>query len=119
MTDVQGSLIAFQQRFPDEAACAAYLAGALAARFCLSPLRSPQGLAVADQGRDLRMRRLPQADLGDRRDYPARLQAAADPVVLGRLSNGYAFQRGLRPPNLAALSAALISVRAISAAWPT
>src|SRR5215831_764034 len=26
MTDVPGSLIAFQQRFPDEAACAAYLA---------------------------------------------------------------------------------------------
>ncbi len=26
MTDVPGSLIAFQQHFPDEAACAAYLA---------------------------------------------------------------------------------------------
>lgn len=26
MTDVPGSLIAFQQRFPDKAACAAYLA---------------------------------------------------------------------------------------------
>ena len=41
------------------------------------------------------MRRLRQPDLGHRRDDHAPLQAAADRLVLGRLSDGHPLQRHL------------------------
>ena len=47
MSDFPTSLIDFQRRFPDEAACAAYLFEVpMAFRFSLSGLRSSQGLAA-------------------------------------------------------------------------
>ena len=54
-----------------------------------------QSLAAANRGMDLGMRPLRQADLGDRRHHHAPLQAAADPVVLGRLLDGHPLQRHL------------------------
>jgi ISXO2-like transposase domain len=43
--------------------------GTLAARLCLSRMRPEQGLAAADQGLDLGMRRLRKANFGDRRHH--------------------------------------------------
>ena len=48
-------------------------------------------------GTHLRVRRLPPADLGDGRDDPARQQAAAHRLVLGRLPDGDPLQRHLCP----------------------
>ena len=50
-------------------------------------------LGIADQAVDLGVRRLRQTDLGDRRQHHATLQAAADHLVLGGLSDGWARQR--------------------------
>src|SRR6266571_255136 len=69
--------------------------GALAARLCLPRLRQNQSVAAANQGLDLGVRRLRQADLGDRRHHHASLQAAADHLVLGGLSDGHSLQRQL------------------------
>src|SRR5215212_1076513 len=68
---------------------------ALAGGFRLPRLRHGQSLATSNEGMDLGMCPLRQADLGDRRHDQAPLEAAADPVVLGRLSDGHPFQRYL------------------------
>lgn len=78
MTDFPRSLLEFQRRFPDEAACA------------------------GDQGPQPRVRRLPQADLSDGQHRDARLQAAAHRLVLGGLPYGLALQRHLGPARLPA-----------------
>ena len=96
MKQVPDSLLAFQHMFPDDDACAAWLI----------EMRWPDGFAVprAAMKRDgrcagthLRVRRLPPADLGDGRDDPARQQAAAHRLVLGRLPDGDPLQRHLCP----------------------
>ena len=91
------------------------LRGALARRVCLPGLRQWQSVGAANQGLDLGVRRLRQTDLGDRRNHHAPLQAAADHLVLGGLSDGHPLQRhlgsatatparlGLLPDGLAAL----------------
>jgi hypothetical protein len=92
MRDFPRSLVEFQSRFPDEAACVAYLFAA----------RWPHGFVCPACGRnkawqlqtkdlDLGMRQLRQADFGDRRHDHAPLQAAADHMVLGSLSDGDPF----------------------------
>lgn len=94
VTDFPRSLIEFQRRFPDEAACASYLAAARwARRLSLSALRPRQGLATGEQGLHLGVRRLRQADVGFgyRRNGTARLQAAAHGLALGGVSDGHAF----------------------------
>jgi hypothetical protein len=56
MTDFPRSLIEFQHRFANEAACVKIpLRGALAAGLCLPELRQRQGLRVANQGLGLGM----------------------------------------------------------------
>ena len=51
MTDFPRSLLEFQQRFPDEEACAAYLAILRwPAGFVLSGLRQQPGVGARDQG---------------------------------------------------------------------
>jgi hypothetical protein len=102
MTDFPRSLIEFQHRFPDEAACAAYLFAA----------RWPDGFVCPGCGKtkawELQTKpwtyecgRLRQADLGDRRHHHAPLQTAADYLVLGGLSDGHPFQWHLRPATAA------------------
>src|ERR1700692_1626209 len=54
-------------------------------------------MGTANQTVDMGMRRLRSSDLGDRRDDHAPLQAAADHLVLGRLSDGHPLQRHLGP----------------------
>jgi hypothetical protein len=68
---------------------------ALAGGLCLPRPPPRQGPGTANQVVDLGMCRLRQTDLGDRRNPYAPLQAAADPVVLGGLSDGHPFQRHL------------------------
>ena len=72
----------------------------------------------------LRVRRLPPADLGDGRDDPARQQAAAHRLVLGRLPDGDPLQRHLCPElqkrSVSALTAALgCSPTSCAPAWST
>src|SRR5208337_4954183 len=62
---------------------------------CVPRLRRRPSLGVAHQAVDLGVRRLPSADLGDRQHHHAPLQAAADHLVLGGLSDGDPFQRHL------------------------
>ena len=50
-------------------------------------------MGAARKSTHLRVRRLPPADLGDGRDDPARQQAAAHRLVLGRLPDGDPLQR--------------------------
>ena len=57
------------------------------------------------------MRPVPPADLGDCRHGDARLQAVADGMVLGRLSDGDAFQRHVGPSVVAAARARLLQER--------
>src|SRR5512147_2427959 len=54
-------------------------------------------MGTGDEGLHLGMRRLRQADLGDRRHGDARLEGAARRLVLGRLPDGHPLQRHLRP----------------------
>ena len=54
-------------------------------------------MGAANQTVDMGMRRVRSSDLGDRRDDQAPLQAAADRLVLGRLSDGHPLQRHLGP----------------------
>ena len=54
-------------------------------------------MGAAQKSTHLRVRRLPPADLGDGRDDPARQQAAAHRLVLGRLPDGDPLQRHLCP----------------------
>src|SRR5512144_2669115 len=54
-------------------------------------------MGTGDEGLHLGMRRLRQADLGDRRHGDARLEGAAGRLVLGRLPDGHPLQRHLRP----------------------
>ena len=68
---------------------------ALAGRVCLPGLQLRQGLAAGDQGLDIRVRRLWSPDFGHCRNHHASLQAAADRLVLGRLSDGHPLQRDL------------------------
>jgi hypothetical protein len=56
-------------------------------------LRHRPDLGVADQAVDLGVRRLPSADLGDRRHHHAPIQTATDHLVLGGLSDGDPFQQ--------------------------
>ena len=73
MADYPGSLIAFQRRFGDDRACAEYLSlRSLAGGVPVSRLRPPQGLGLGDQGLDLPMRQVRQADLGDLGHHHAR-----------------------------------------------
>src|SRR3954464_6849809 len=102
MTDFPGSLIEFQQRFGDEAACAQYL---IATRW-------PDGFVCPGCGGGKAWRletkawtyecaRCGPANLGHRRDHHASLQAAADRLVLGRLSDGHPLQWHLGPATAA------------------
>src|SRR6516165_11721805 len=54
-------------------------------------------MGTANQIVDMGMRQLRSSDLGDRRDDYAPLQAAADHLVLGRLSDGHPLQRHFGP----------------------
>src|SRR5215472_1473403 len=92
MTDFPRSLIEFQQRFGDEAACAISDRDALARRVCLPGLRWWQSLAAENQGLDIRVRRLWPPDFGHCGNHHASLQAAADCLVLGGLSDGHPLQ---------------------------
>ena len=116
MTDLPRSLVEFQQRFPDEAACVKYL---FKVRWpegfvCLTAPRAKRGSCKPSHGRG--KRRLRQTDIGHRLDDHAPLQAAADHLVLGRLSDGHPFQRHLgaataTPARLGLLSQRLVVVR--------
>ena len=86
MKQVPDSLLAFQHMFPDDDACAAWL---IEMRwpdgFVCPACGHEKGWALRRKAHTLRVRRLPPADLGDGRDDPARQQAAAHRLVLGRL----------------------------------
>src|SRR4028118_971914 len=101
MVERPGSLPEFEARFPDEAACARWLAvrEALARRVPLPRpwLRARQGLGAGSRHAADRMRALPPADLGDRRDGPAPQPPAAQALVPGGLARGDAQERHLRP----------------------
>ena len=83
MVDFPTSLVDFQRRFPDEAACATWL---FEARWNRPFAARPAGLAARGKGFPLRMRRLRQANLRHGGDDHARLEASSDRLVLGRLS---------------------------------
>ena len=80
-------------------------------------------MGAAQKSTHLRVRRLPPADLGDGRDDPARQQAAAHRLVLGRLPDGDPLQRHLcpaAPGSVSALTAALgCSPTSCAPAWST
>ena len=93
MTDFPRSLIQFQQRFGDEAACARYLVAA----------RWPDGFVCPGCGGGKAWRLETKAwtnecaswrtaNLGHCRNHHAPLQATADRLVLGRLSDGHPLQ---------------------------
>ena len=98
MKQVPDSLLAFQHMFPDDDACAAWL---IEMRwpdgFVCPACGHEKGWALRRKAAHLRVRRLPPADLGDGRDDPARQQAAAHRLVLGRLPDGDPLQRHLCP----------------------
>ena len=71
----------------DDDACAAWLIKC-AGRTASSVPRAAMKMGAAQKSTHLRVRRLPPADLGDGRDDPARQQAAAHRLVLGRLPDG-------------------------------
>src|SRR5262252_4017469 len=96
MTDFPRSLIEFQQRFGDEAACAQYL---IATRW-------PDGFVcpVCGGGKAWRLETkvwtyecasCGRQTLGHCRNHHASLQAAADRLVLGGLFDGHPLQRHL------------------------
>ena len=99
MKQVPDSLLAFQHMFPDDDACAAWLI----------EMRWPDGFVCPacghEKGWALRRKAhtfgAPAAAgrsmLGDGRDDPARQQAAAHRLVLGRLPDGDPLQRHLCP----------------------
>src|SRR4028118_1369546 len=99
MVERPGSLPEFEARFPDEAACARWLAvrEALARRVPLPRpwLRARQGLGAGSRHAADRMRALPPADLGDRRDGPAPQPPAAQALVPGGMGRGEAHARPL------------------------
>src|SRR5271166_2290936 len=88
------SLSQFQEAFPDEASCAAFLVGAaLAGGFCLSRLwRATRG-GAEEPGVHVRMPRLRPTDFGHGGNGDASFQAATDDVVLGGASHGDTFER--------------------------
>ena len=98
MKQVADSLLAFQHMFPDDDARAAWL---IEMRwpdgFVCPACGHEKGWALRVKSTHLRVRRLPPADLGDGRDDPARQQAAAHRLVLGRLPDGDPLQRHLCP----------------------
>jgi hypothetical protein len=104
MANFPTSLIDFQRRFPDEDACATWL---FAARwptgFRCPGCGAEKKLAARRQALHLRMRLLRQTDLRHGGDDPARLQTAADRLVLGVLSDVHAFQRNFRAATATAL----------------
>src|SRR5882672_6012807 len=96
MTDFPHSLIEFQQRFGDEAACAQYLAGARWPDGFICPgCGGGKAWRLENQTLDLRMCQVRSAGLGHRRNPHAPFQAAAYHLVLGRLSDGDPLQRYL------------------------
>ncbi len=98
MFDFPRSLLEFQRRFPDERACAAYLADARwPDGFRCPACDRDKGWELATKAFTWECRRLRQADLGDRRHGDARLEGAARRLVLGRLPDGHPLQRHLRP----------------------
>ena len=85
MPDYPRSIIAFQRRFPDEAAGAAYLADLRwPDGFCCPACGHGAALDAEDQALDLRVPRLPAPDLGQGRQPDARLEAGAQPCGSGR-----------------------------------
>ena len=98
MKQVPDSLLAFQHMFPDDDACAAWL---IEMRwpdgFVCPACGHEKGWALRRKAHTFEWRRLPPADLGDGRDDPARQQAAAHRLVLGRLPDGDPLQRHLCP----------------------
>ena len=97
MKQVPDSLLAFQHMFPDDDACAAWLIEMRWPTASSVPRAAMKRLGAAQKSTHLRVRRLPPADLGDGRDDPARQQAAAHRLVLGRLPDGDPLQRHLCP----------------------
>src|SRR4028118_230121 len=99
MVERPGSLPEFEARFPDEAACARWLAvrEALARRVPLPRpwLRARQGLGAGSRHAADRMRALPPADLGDRRDGPAPQPPPAQALLPGGLARGAGAERAL------------------------
>ena len=76
MTDFPRSLIEFQRRFPDEGACAAYLAQARWRQGFRRPgCGHDKGWELANKAFTWECAALRQADLGDRRHGDARLEA--------------------------------------------
>ena len=98
MKQVPDSLLAFQHMFPDDGRLRRLAdRNALAGRLRLSRCGHEKGFGRCAEKPHLRVRRLPPADLGDGRDDPARQQAAAHRLVLGRLPDGDPLQRHLCP----------------------
>src|SRR6266436_7096359 len=113
MADFPRSLIEFQQRFGDEAACAEYLVAA----------RWPDGFVCPGCGGGKAWRLETKAwtyecascgrqNLGHCRNHHAPLQAAADRLVLGRLSDGHPLQW-----HLGSATAASARFRLLQDAW--
>ena len=87
------SLTEFQEAFPDEARCAAFLfERRWPDGFVCPAARGARG-GTEESGTHLRMPRLRSSDLDHGGHSDAPLQAAADGVVLGRASHGDALQR--------------------------
>src|SRR5271157_1303259 len=98
MADFPRSLSEFQKRFPDDAACAAYL----------TDRRWPDGFrcprcdaekawrAPSRQVLTFYLRQVPEGDFGDRWHHYASVAFAAHHLVLGSFSDGDAFQWHVR-----------------------
>ena len=109
MANFPTSLIDFQRRFPDEDALRHMsVRRTLADGFPVSWLWGREKLAARRQALHLRMRLLRQTDLRHGGDDPARLQTAADRLVLGVLSDVHAFQRNFRAATAKATRARLL-----------
>src|SRR4051794_34201885 len=111
MTELPRSLPEFEARFPDDAACARWL---LEKRwpdgFRCPRLRARQGLGAGPRAADPAMRGLRAAGLGHRRDGAARQPPSAAHLVPGRLADGDAQERHLRPAAVEAARARLLQV---------
>ena len=98
MKQVPDSLLAFQHMFPDDDACAAWL---IEMRwpdgFVCPACGHEKGWALRRKAHTFECAGCRPADLGDGRDDPARQQAAAHRLVLGRLPDGDPLQRHLCP----------------------
>src|SRR5208283_2265471 len=87
------SLSQFQETFPDEASCVAFLLERRWPNGFVCPRCGERRAAALKSRAHIRMPCLQTSDFGHRGHGDASLQAAADGMVLGRASHGDAFQR--------------------------